>query len=74
MDFTSHAHVPLPEILDLHALHVRGLDMAGLPTFTYDNLSIFLVSLFALCNAIVSVFVIGAVTGLCCSSFEGATC
>jgi hypothetical protein len=30
--------------------------MVGLPTLMYDNLSISLVSLFALCDAIVSVF------------------
>ena len=53
--FTSHAHVPLPEILDLHVLHVGGLGMVGLPTLMYDSLSISLVSLFPLCAAIVSV-------------------
>ena len=50
-----HAHVPLLEILDLHALHVRGLDMVGLPVLSYENLSISLVSLFSLCHAIVSI-------------------
>ena len=49
------AHVPLSEILDLHVLHVGGLDTVGLPTLMYDNQSISLVSLFALCDAIVSV-------------------
>ena len=50
-----HAHVPLSEILDLHALHVRGLDMVGLPVLSYENLSISLVSLFSLCHAIVPI-------------------
>ena len=62
----------LPEILDLHILHMETLGKVGLPALRYDSLSTSLVSLFPLCAAIVSVAVFdtGAVSGLCCSSFE----
>ena len=47
--------MPLPEILDLHVLHVGGLGVVGLPALIYVNLSTSLVSLFPLCAAIVPI-------------------